>query len=57
MSDFVAAVPPGDALIVIGIDGMQKALDVNLPEGINDARVAYNQHLLDDSVQLAAWNG
>jgi hypothetical protein len=56
LSEFVAAVPPSDALIEIGIDGEQKMLDVFLPDGISESRVAYSQRFLDYSVQNAAWN-
>jgi hypothetical protein len=55
LSKFSNAVPPGDALIVIGIDGEEKVLDVYLPDGISESNVKYSQRFLDDSVQLAAW--
>ena len=57
LSKFSEPVPPGDALIVIGIDGEEKVLDVYLPDGIVESKVCYDQRFLDHSVQRAAWNG
>jgi hypothetical protein len=41
LSEFRGPFPPGDALIVIGVDGEEKQMDVVLPNGITGTRVDY----------------
>jgi hypothetical protein len=41
LSEFNVPFPPGDALIVIGVDGEEKQMDVVLPNGITSTRVNY----------------